>query len=136
MDHCLLTSIQAASFVGPKTVAVAGNEYTADHILIAVGGVPSLPPISGAEHAITSDGFFQLESLPSKVAVVGAGYIGVELAGVLHELGADTTIFFRGDTVLRPFDDMIKSTLMSEMAKNGMKLKPNSSPKVSVERNK
>lgn len=61
---------------------------------------------------------------------MGAGYIAVELAGVLNELGADTTLFFRGDSVLRSFDDLIRGNLMTEMARNGMKLQGKSTPKV------
>ncbi|CAN0556950.1 unnamed protein product, partial [Ectocarpus sp. 12 AP-2014] len=60
------------SFVGPKTVQVEGVEYTADHILVAVGGRPTMPSIEGAEHCIDSNGFFQLEEQPKKVAVIGA----------------------------------------------------------------
>jgi glutathione reductase (NADPH) len=68
---------------------------------------------------IDSDGFFSLSSLPRKVAVIGAGYIAVELAGVLHGLGSDTALFVRGDTALRNFDDMIRTHLDQEMRKSG-----------------
>jgi len=121
---------QAASFSGPKALTVGGKEYTADHILIAVGGQPSVPAIAGAkEHAITSDGFFALEQQPKRVAVIGAGYIAVELAGVLHELGTDTTLVCRGDAPLRGFDDLIQATLVEEMAKSGLKLRNKATPK-------
>lgn len=121
----------AASFSGPKALTVGGKEYTADHILIAVGGQPKVPDIPGAaEHAITSDGFFALEKQPKRVAVIGAGYIAVELAGVLHELGSDTTLVCRGEAPLRGFDDLIQATLVEEMAKTGLKLRNNSTPKV------
>ena len=72
------------TFSGPKSVSVNGEEYSADHILIAVGGRPSVPSLPGVEHCITSDGFFALENQPKKVAVVGGGYIGIELAGVFQ----------------------------------------------------
>jgi glutathione reductase (NADPH) len=72
------------SFIGDKRVSVNGVTYTADHILVAVGGKPNLPSIPGIEHCISSDGFFQLEHQPKSVAVVGGGYIGVELAGVFQ----------------------------------------------------
>eukprot|EP00962_Isochrysis_galbana_P044819 scaffold17477_cov103-Isochrysis_galbana.AAC.3 len=78
-----------AKFVGPKVVEVDGKAYTAKHILIAVGGKPAVPDIPGAkELGITSDGFFELEEVPERVAVVGSGYIAVELAGILNVLGS------------------------------------------------
>jgi glutathione reductase (NADPH) len=78
-----------AKFVGPKTVEVDGKPYTAKHILIAVGGKPMIPNIPGArELGITSDGFFDLEEVPERVAVIGSGYIAVELAGILNVLGS------------------------------------------------
>lgn len=119
----------AARFTGPKSVAVGGSTYTAEHILIAVGGVPQMPNLPGVEHAMNSDGFFQLERRPRRAAVVGAGYIAVELAGVLRELGSDTTLFCRGDGPLRGFDELLRQTLMEEMAKTGLKLQPKATPK-------
>lgn len=115
-----------AKFVGPKEVEVDGAVYTADHILIATGGRPSIPNIRGAELGITSDGFFDLTSLPKKVAVVGAGYIAVELAGILNELGSKVTLFFRNSQFLRTFDDMLRTLLMDEMKSKGVELVPNS----------
>ncbi|MGV2851437.1 FAD-dependent oxidoreductase, partial [Serratia odorifera] len=76
-----------ARFVDAHTVEVNGEKITADHILIATGGRPSHPDIPGAEYGIDSDGFFELDALPKRVAVVGAGYIAVEIAGVLNALG-------------------------------------------------
>ncbi|KAB8224782.1 hypothetical protein BDV33DRAFT_164684 [Aspergillus novoparasiticus] len=105
-----------ARFVEPKVIEVANNDgtkvrYTAPHILIATGGRPKLPNIKGAEHGITSDGFFEIEELPPKIAVVGAGYIAVELAGVLGAVGVDTHMLIRGETFLRKFDPMIQKTM-------------------------
>ncbi|KAF7628565.1 putative glutathione oxidoreductase Glr1 [Aspergillus flavus] len=105
-----------ARFVEPKVIEVANNDgtkarYTAPHILIATGGRPKLPNIKGAEHGITSDGFFEIEELPPKIAVVGAGYIAVELAGVMGAVGVDTHMFIRGQTFLRKFDPMIQKTM-------------------------
>jgi len=78
-----------AKFVGPKLIEVAGKTYTGKHILIAVGGKPAVPTIPGAaELGITSDGFFELEEVPERVAVIGSGYIAVELAGILNVLGS------------------------------------------------
>nr|KAG5696721.1 hypothetical protein BaRGS_028841 [Batillaria attramentaria] len=86
-----------ARFTEDKCVDVGGQKYAADHILIATGGKPIVPDIPGAEHGITSDGFFELEQLPKKVVVVGAGYIAVELAGIFNALGSDTSILIRFD---------------------------------------
>jgi len=126
-----------ASFVGDRTVAIdgdAGNTYTADHVLVAPGGYPVVPDIPGArEHCITSDGFFELERQPGKVAVVGAGYIAVELAGIFNALQSDTTLFVRGDRALRKFDSMIATRLDGLMRKAGIKVTPGSTPKA-VER--
>jgi len=91
---------------------VNGQKYSADHIMIATGGRPTIPNIPGAqEHGITSDGFFDLEKLPSKTVVVGAGYIAVELAGILGTLGSDTSILIRYDEVLRTFDPVISGAV-------------------------
>ncbi len=78
-----------ARFVDAKTIEVNGETITADHILIATGGRPSHPGIPGVEYGIDSDGFFALPALPERVAVVGAGYIAVELAGVINALGGE-----------------------------------------------
>ncbi|KAL4220178.1 hypothetical protein ACF0H5_020586 [Mactra antiquata] len=111
-----------AKFVDSNTVEVNGENISAKHILIATGGRPLLPSIPGGEHAITSDGFFDLEDLPKKVVVVGAGYIAVELAGIFNALGADTSICIRYDKVLRTFDGMISDTLTQELEHAGMKV--------------
>uniref|UniRef100_A0A7S2RMG4 Glutathione-disulfide reductase n=1 Tax=Rhizochromulina marina TaxID=1034831 RepID=A0A7S2RMG4_9STRA len=122
------------AFVDSKTIKVTqpgGKEraFTAPHILIACGGEPNLPRIPGAKLAITSDGFFDLEEQPKKAAVVGAGYIGVEMAGILHALGTETHLVFRGDTVLRRgFDPYIVETLMGELEKHGPTLHSSSNP--------
>jgi glutathione reductase (NADPH) len=92
--------------------------YTADHILIATGGYPIVPDdIPGAEHGITSDGFFELETQPKKAVLVGAGYISVELAGIFHALGSETHLFIRQDTFLRRFDPMIQTTMTNHYEK-------------------
>ena len=79
-----------ARFVDANTVEVNGERITADHITIAVGGRPTRPDIPGSEHGIDSDGFFALTTQPKKALVIGAGYIAVEIAGVLNALGTDT----------------------------------------------
>lgn len=108
-----------AKFVAPHTVEVAGDLYTAPHILIATGGHPLYPNIPGSEYGITSDGFFELDEVPKRTAVIGGGYIGVEVAGVLNALGSDTHLFIRKDRPLRTFDKDIIDVLVDEMAKSG-----------------
>ena len=86
-----------ARFVGPKAVDVGGQTHTAKHVLVAVGGKPMPPPVDGAELAIDSNGFFELDAVPEKVAVVGSGYIAVELAGILNVLGSRVDLFIRAE---------------------------------------
>lgn len=109
-----------AKFVDAKTVEVDGEQYTAPHILIATGGKPFRPDIPGAEHGIDSDGFFELTEQPRRVAVVGGGYIGVELAGVLHALGSETHSILRQELPLRGFDAMLQETLKTLMLEEGI----------------
>lgn len=111
-----------ARFIDSKTLEVDGERYTADHIVVAPGGYPIVPDVPGAEHGITSDGFFQLKEQPKRVAVVGAGYIAVELAGVLNSLGSDVSMLLRREHFLASFDDMLRDTLMEEMGSNGVNL--------------
>ena len=118
-----------ARFVDAKTVEVEGHLYTADHILIAVGGAPTLPDIPGAQFGIDSNGFFELKSQPKRVAIVGAGYIAVEIAGVLNALGSDTHLFVRKETPLRTFDPILVETLVDEMKNEGLHLHTQSVPK-------
>ena len=108
-------------FIDANTVAVAGKHYSAKNILIAVGGEPLIPAVPGAELGITSDGFFELKQQPKKVCVVGSGYIGVELAGVLNALGSDVTMIARGSCVLRNFERSLSLQLMRQMQDDGIK---------------
>lgn len=108
-----------ARFVDAHTVEVNGEQITADHILIATGGYPTRPAIPGAEHGIDSDGFFALRELPKRVAVVGAGYIAVEIAGVMHALGAETHLVVRKHAPLRSFDPMLVDTLLEVIKTDG-----------------
>jgi glutathione reductase (NADPH) len=87
------------------------TSFTAKHICVATGGYPLIPDITGAEYGITSDGFFEIEHLPKKIAIVGAGYIAVEMAGMLNAIGVEVHMFIRGDTFLRAFDPMIQQTM-------------------------
>ncbi|WP_062264634.1 glutathione-disulfide reductase [Endozoicomonas arenosclerae] len=116
-------------FVDAKTVEVNGVNYTADHITIATGGEPAVPSIPGADLGIDSDGFFELTERPDRVAVLGAGYIAVELAGVLHALGSETHLLVRKHKPLRSFDDMLSDTLVEIMEAEGPTLHTHSVPK-------
>lgn len=117
-----------AKFVNKNTVEVNGEKITADHIVIATGGRPSIPDIPGAEYGIDSDGFFALTERPESVAVIGAGYIAVELAGVLHALGSESHLLVRKEKPLRGFDEMLSDTLVEQMAKHGPTLHTHSVP--------
>lgn len=118
-----------ARFVDAKTIEVNGETLTADHILIATGGRPIHPQIPGAEYGIDSDGFFELPALPKRVAIVGAGYIAVELAGVINGLGAQAHLFVRKHAPLRSFDPLIVETLVEVMAAEGPTLHTEATPK-------
>ena len=118
-----------ATFIDANTVEVNGVKYTAKHILVATGGRPAIPAIPGAELGIDSNGFFALESQPKRVAVVGAGYIAVELAGVLHALGSETHLVVRKHAPLRSFDPMVIDTLVEIMAEDGPTLHTHAVPK-------
>ncbi|PKH86054.1 glutathione-disulfide reductase [Colwellia sp. Bg11-28] len=117
-----------AKFVDKNTVEVNGELITADHITIATGGRPTLPNIEGADYGIDSDGFFALTEQPKSVAVVGAGYIAVELAGVFHALGTKAHLLVRKEKPLRGFDNMLSDTLVEQMAKHGPTLHNHSTP--------
>lgn len=108
--------------IDANTLDVDGERLTADHIVIATGGKPRWPDIPGAELGIDSDGFFALEQQPRRVAVVGAGYIAVELAGVLAGLGSDSTLVIRHHTPLRGFDAMLQQGLMEALPQAGVKV--------------
>jgi glutathione reductase (NADPH) len=118
-----------ARFVDSRTVDVGGERITADHILIATGGRPTRPDIPGAEHGIDSDGFFALTAMPRRTAVVGGGYIAVELAGVLHAIGSDTHLFVRKHAPMRYLDPMLSETLVEAMRADGPTLHTDALPK-------
>ena len=109
-----------AEILDPHTVALDGKKITAKYILVAVGSWPVVPKFPGSQHAITSNEAFYLPSLPNRVIIVGGGYIGVEFAGILHGLGAQTVQLYRGELFLRGFDDDIRITLAGEMRKRGI----------------
>jgi glutathione reductase (NADPH) len=117
-----------ARLLGPGVVSAAGRKLTAPHIVIATGGRPLLPLIPGAELGITSDGFFELETRPERIAVVGSGYIAVELAGIFAALGSQVTHVIRGQGVLRHFDEMIGKTTMLALREHGVETVTNAWP--------
>ncbi|MDX1268510.1 MAG: FAD-dependent oxidoreductase, partial [Oceanisphaera sp.] len=113
-----------ARFVDAKTIEVNGQTYTADHIAISTGGRPVIPDVPGAELGMDSDGFFALTEQPKRVAVVGAGYIAVEVAGVLNALGSDVSLYLRKQHFLRSFDAMLREGLMEQMLEDGISIFP------------
>ncbi len=121
VDDSTIVRVQGhARFTGASSVEVNGRHYSAPHIVIATGGQPIVPDLPGANLGITSDGFFELSRQPGKVAIVGGGYIGVELAGMLRAFDSRVTLIAREDRILEHFDDMVSDVLASEMRKQGI----------------
>ncbi|MCA1936230.1 MAG: glutathione-disulfide reductase [Asticcacaulis sp.] len=125
-----------AKFTGPHTVHLTPTngdtpyEVTAKTILIAVGGQPFVPEaVEGHELAITSNDMFLLDKLPKSIAIVGGGYIAVEFAGVMNGFGVDTHILYRGDQILRAFDQEVREHLTQEIGKKGIKVMCHADPK-------
>ncbi len=117
-----------ARFVDAHTVEVNGVRLTAPQVVIATGGLPTVPQLPGADRGITSDGFFELEQRPQRVAVVGSGYVACELASAFHELGSEVEIFVRKDHLLTHFDVMLGKSLMREMHAEGIIIHPHVTP--------
>ena len=109
-----------ATLVDRHTVQVGERRCTAAHILIATGGRPVRPAIPGSELAITSDDAFQLSELPARVLIVGGGFIAVEFAGIFHGFGAEVTLAYRGEQILRGFDDDVRRHLHDELVRKGI----------------
>ena len=116
---------QRAELVDRSTVKLAdGSRITARTILIATGARPFVPhALKGLEHVITSNEAFELEQLPRRIVIVGGGYIAVEFAGIFSGLGCETILLYRGDQILRGFDDDIRHGLAAEMAKKGVEIR-------------
>ncbi|PIQ53101.1 MAG: glutathione-disulfide reductase [Comamonadaceae bacterium CG12_big_fil_rev_8_21_14_0_65_59_15] len=112
----------AARVVDAHTVEVNGQPWRAEHILVATGGTPFLPALPGIEHAITSNEVFNLPTQPKRVLIVGGGYIAVEFAGIFHGLGSAVTLAYRGEQILRGFDDDLRAHLHDEMAQKGVRI--------------
>jgi len=111
-----------ARLVDEHTITINDRQITAERILIAVGGWPSVPDFPGKEHVITSNEAFFLDSLPEKMIIVGGGYIAVEFAGIFNGLGVDTTLVYRGPLFMRGFDQDLRSRLADEMQKKGIRI--------------
>lgn len=108
--------------VGPNAVELDGRRITAKYLLVATGAHPWFPPLPGSEHAVSSNEVFEWPALPRRILVVGAGYIAVEFAGIFNGLGAAVTLSYRGEQILRGFDDDVRHHLAAEMAKKGVRI--------------
>ena len=109
-----------ARITAPGSVEVGKRRFRCRHILIATGGWPFVPEIPGAEHAATSNEVFELGTPPSRVLVVGGGYIAVEFAGIFRGLGAEVCLSYRGDQILRGFDGDVRTHLYEEMRRKSI----------------
>jgi glutathione reductase (NADPH) len=112
-----------AVLVDPHTVEVAGKRVTAAYILISTGAAPVMPGEPGAELGITSNEAFHLRELPRRVLIAGGGYIACEFAGIFNGMGAQVTQLYRGEQILRGFDDDVRNTLAAEMRKKGIDIR-------------
>lgn len=112
-----------AKLLDAHTLDVGGKKVTARNILIAVGGWPEMPKVPGIELAISSNEAFHLTALPRRVVIVGGGYIAAEFAGIFNGLGAETHLLYRGEQILRGFDDDIRAFAAAEIVKKGVRLK-------------
>lgn len=108
------------SFVEERIIEVDGQQIEGKHVLIATGGKPNFGIFKGNKNLDSSDDFFEWDELPGKVAVVGAGYIAVELAQILKTLGTDVSLFTRHSTPLRGLDEYIKTELATTITKQGI----------------
>ena len=116
--------MERATLIDKNTIALAsGRKVTAKYILIATGAAPFIPRhLPGHELAITSNEAFELERLPRRMVIVGGGYIAVEFAGIFNNLGVETVLLYRGDQILRGFDDDLRRHLAEEMKKKGIEV--------------
>ena len=115
-----------ATVTGPNSVKLStGEEFTAKTILIATGGRPFVPAISGAEHVITSNDIFNLKTQPKRALVIGGGYIACEFACILNGLGTEVTQYYRGEQILRGFDNEVRDHVADEMRAKGINLQVN-----------
>src|SRR4029077_11962996 len=109
----------------PHTVEVGGRAYTAENILIAVGGWPETPDIPGIEHVISWNEALDLPSLPKRIVIVGGGYIAVEFAGIFNGFGSEVVEIIRQPELLRGFDEDLRTHLGGEMRIRGVDIRGN-----------
>ncbi len=114
-----------ARIIDDHTVVIGERYFRCERILIATGAQPSVPDIPGKEFVVTSNEMFALETLPERILIVGGGYIAVEFAGIMHGLGVKTTLCYRGDKLLRGFDDDVRDFVAQEMVKKGIDIRLN-----------
>ena len=115
-----------ARFVDKNTISANGKEYTADKILIATGSMPFYPDIKGVEYAISSNEALSLEQLPEEMTIMGAGYIAVEFASIFNALGVKVNLVYRGNKLLRGFDEDVRNFAQEAFVKNGINVILNS----------
>ena len=111
-----------ATITAPNTVDVDGASYTAERILIAAGGEPFIPDVEGREHAIDSNAAFYLDELPETICIVGGGYIACEFACIFNGMGSEINLIYRGDEILRGFENDLRKLVREEMAKQGINI--------------
>ena len=126
LDRAKVTIVKSrAVMIDPHTVKLTatGETVRAKHVLIATGGWPSLgKAIEGHEHIISSNEAFHLKQLPKRILIQGGGYIAVEFAGIFNGLGSEVTLVYRGDNILRGFDEDVRNHLRTEMEKRGIRI--------------
>jgi glutathione reductase (NADPH) len=115
----------ATSHTVEVQTASGPQHFRAKHILVATGGRPSVPDFPGCEHVLVSDGMFDIEPFPRRLMVVGGGYIACEFASIFNGFGAQVTQLYRGEQVLRGFDDDVRNFIAQEMRKHGVQLHTN-----------
>lgn len=122
-----VTLIQGwAQFVDAHTVQVGDRRFTAQHVLVATGGMPFVPDVPGREHVIVSDAMFDLDPFPKRLLVVGGGYIACEFASIFNGLGAKVTQVQRSAHLLNGFDEDLRQFLTKEMSRTGIDIRFNS----------
>jgi glutathione reductase (NADPH) len=120
---------ERALITGPHGVRVGARDISAERILVATGSrTTPLALAKGAEHVITSADAFLLRELPSRVLIAGGGYIAVEFASIFAGLGVETTLVYRGETILRGFDDDVRAFMQEAIALNGIAVVTGAAP--------
>ena len=129
LEHRGVTLVRArARLTAAQCVTADGQEYRAPHIVLATGGHAVVPAIPGAGLGITSDGFFDLPERPARIAIVGSGYVAVELAGVFAALGSRPTMVMRGERLLRHFEPFLGEHLRDTMVGEGLEVVTQATP--------